>query len=165
MSIAPSLAEPDEGAAANGIDKSILALAEPRRIRDKDHVRFVAQQPCLICGRQPSDARHLRFSQPQALGRKVSDEFTVPLCRGHHREVHRRGDEAAWWKTAGLDPTLAARVLWLETHPLATTADSLGEVAQMAATGNGKKRAKRDRPVRKRGPNDKTNAIGAAGPK
>jgi hypothetical protein len=48
----------------------------------------------------------------------VSDEFTVPLCRGHHREVHRNGDEAAWWQNAGIDPIAAARALWLETHPL-----------------------------------------------
>jgi len=76
------------------IDKAALTLAEPRRIRDRDHVRYVATQACLICDRQPCDAHHLRFAQSRALGRKVSDEFTVPLCRGHHREVHRVGDEA-----------------------------------------------------------------------
>ena len=66
----------------------------------------------------PSDAHHLRFARHRALGRKVSDEFTVPLCRGHHREVHRSGDEAAWWKKIGIDPIIAARALWLETHPV-----------------------------------------------
>jgi hypothetical protein len=101
-----------------GIDKSTLHLAEPRRIRDREHVRYVAKQPCFICGRSPSDPHHLRFAQNRALGRKVSDEFTVPLCRGHHREVHRCGDEAAWWRKAGMDPTTAARALWLETHPV-----------------------------------------------
>ena len=99
------------------VDKGALALPEPRRIRDRDHVRSVAKHPCLICGRRPSDAHHLRFAQSRALGRKVSDEFTVPLCRGHHREVHRCGDEAAWWRSAGVDPAIAARVLWLGTHP------------------------------------------------
>jgi hypothetical protein len=79
---------------------------------------LVAKQPCLVCGRRPADAHHLRFAQSRALGRKVSDEFTVPLCRGHHREVHRSGDEAAWWKKAGIDPTVPARVLWLQSHPL-----------------------------------------------
>jgi hypothetical protein len=105
---------------AQGIDKSALSLPEPRRVRDRDHVRYVAQQPCLVCGRRPSDAHHLRFAQSRALGRKVSDEFTVPLCRGHHREVHRSGDEVAWWQKAAVDPTVAARALWLETHPMAT---------------------------------------------
>jgi hypothetical protein len=105
------------------INKSVLALSEPRRVRDRDHVRYVAKQACLICGRRPSDAHHLRFAQTRALGRKVSDEFTVPLCRGHHREVHRHGDEAAWWATAGIEPSAAARTLWLETHPALTAPD------------------------------------------
>jgi hypothetical protein len=101
---------------AKRIDKSDLAFPEPRRIRDRDHVRYVAKQPCLVCGRRPSDPHHLRFAQNRALGRKVSDEFVVPLCRGHHREVHRWGDEAAWWSNAGVHPMAAARTLWLETH-------------------------------------------------
>ena len=100
------------------IDKSELGHPEPRRIRDREHVKFVTKQPCLICGRMPSDPHHLRFAQYRALGRKVSDEFTVPLCRGHHRELHRYGDEPAWWQKVGVDPTAAARALWLKTHPL-----------------------------------------------
>ena len=101
-----------------GALRSPRPLPAPRRIRDRDHVKSVAKQPCLICGRRPADAHHLRFAQSPTLGRKVSDEFTVPLCRGHHREVHRCGDEAAWWKKTGIDPAAAARVLWLKTHPL-----------------------------------------------
>jgi hypothetical protein len=100
------------------IDKSLLAFPEPRRIRDRDHVRFVAKEPCLICGRLPSDAHHLRVAQSPALGRKVSDEFTVPLCRGHHRELHRCGDEPVWWLKVRINPMLKARELWLQTHPL-----------------------------------------------
>jgi hypothetical protein len=107
------------------IDKSVLALPEPRRVRDRNHVKAVAQHPCLICGRRPADAHHLRFAQSRALGRKVSDEYTVPLCRGHHREVHRCGDEAAWWRNAGVDPVIAARKLWLETPPLPVARDQV----------------------------------------
>ncbi|HTE76872.1 MAG TPA: ERF family protein [Xanthobacteraceae bacterium] len=102
---------------APSVEKSVLTHPEPRRIRDREHVRFVAQQTCLVCGRQPCDAHHLRFAQSRALGRKASDELTVPLCRGHHRELHRHGDETAWWQKLGLDPTGVARALWLETHP------------------------------------------------
>ena len=112
--------EPVSSTGAESIDKSELTHPEPRRVRDREHVRFVAKQACLICGRRPSDPHHLRFAQHRALGRKVSDEFTVPLCRGHHREVHRCGDEAAWWQKAGIDPTACARALWLQTHPLPT---------------------------------------------
>jgi hypothetical protein len=108
------------------VDKSVLALPAPRRIRDRDHVKSVAKQPCLVCGRLPADAHHLRFAQSPAVGRKVSDEFTVPLCRGHHREVHRCGDETAWWKRTGIDPSAAARVLWLKTHPLPSAIGQVG---------------------------------------
>jgi hypothetical protein len=100
------------------INKSVLGFPEPRRIRDRDHIRHVIKQPCLICGRRPSDPHHLRFVQSRALGRKVSDEFTVPLCRTHHREVHRCGEEGSWWLKTTIDPLAAARTLWLETHPL-----------------------------------------------
>jgi hypothetical protein len=108
------------------VEKSVLALPTSRRIRDRDHVKSVAKQPCLVCGRRPADAHHLRFAQAAALGRKVSDEFTVPLCRGHHREVHRWGDEVAWWDRFGIDPTATARSLWLNSHPLPIPVDETG---------------------------------------
>jgi hypothetical protein len=101
---------------AKGIDKSVLAVAAPRRYRNKEHLRYVAQQPCLLCGRKPSDPHHLRHVQPRALGRKASDEFTVPLCRVHHRAVHRAGDERAWWKQTSIDPLKIARQLWKHTR-------------------------------------------------
>ena len=99
-----------------GIDKSMLTVAAPRRYRNREHLRYVAQQACLLCGRKPSDPHHLGFTQPRALGRKVSDEFAVPLCRGHHRAVHRSRDERAWWRQAGLDPIKVARSLWKATR-------------------------------------------------
>jgi ERF superfamily len=95
---------------------SVLAVAAPRRYRNREHLRFVARQPCLVCGRKPSDPHHLRYLQPRALGRKASDEFTVPLCRVHHRAAHRAGDERAWWKAAGIDPLKFARRLWKRTR-------------------------------------------------
>jgi ERF superfamily len=104
---------PDQSA---GIDKSILAVAAPRRYRNREHLRSVAKQPCLICGRKPSDPHHLRYLQPRALGRKASDEFAVPLCRVHHRAVHRARDERAWWQAAGIDPIKVARNLWKDTR-------------------------------------------------
>jgi hypothetical protein len=98
------------------IDKSVLAVAAPRRYRNREHLRYVALQACLVCGRKPSDPHHLRHVQPRALGRKASDEFAVPLCRSHHRAVHRAGDERAWWQTAGIDPVKVARKLWKHTR-------------------------------------------------
>jgi len=111
-----AVAESIDPARAKGIDKSILAVAAPRRYRNREHLRYVAQQACLICGRKQSDPHHLRYLQPRALGRKASDEFAVPLCRSHHRAVHRASDEQAWWKAAGIDPVKVARQLWRQTR-------------------------------------------------
>jgi ERF superfamily len=106
-------ADPDQSV---GIDKSVLAIAAPRRYRNRQHLRYVAKQPCIICGRKPSDPHHLRYLQPRALGRRASDEFAVPLCRVHHRAVHRARDEQAWWRTVGVDPDQVARKLWKNTR-------------------------------------------------
>jgi hypothetical protein len=114
-----------------GIDKSLLALPEPKRHRNKEHLRFVARQPCLVCGRKPADAHHLRYIQPRALGLKPSDEFTVPLCRVHHRAVHRVGDERAWWKAIGIEPAPFAQRLWQQTR--GTETSQLGPVGGEAA--------------------------------
>ncbi len=145
------------------IDKSVLTIPEPRRVRDRDHVKSVAKQPCLICGRRPSDAHHLRFAQHPALGRKVSDEFTVPLCRGHHRELHRCREEADWWRKAGIDPTVQARALWLQTHPLPTSSDKMEIEDAPAASGTTPKASEHDRASRQRSMNRKTNPV-AVGP-
>src|ERR1039457_4338113 len=118
------------------IDKSLLTIADPKRLRDKAHLRFVASQPCLVCGRQPSDPHHLRFAQPRALGLKVSDEFTVPLCRGHHREIHRYGDEIAWWSKHRLDPLIVASTLWRHTHPLPAKPQRSGSDGSVADVQN-----------------------------
>src|SRR5262249_52646132 len=37
------------------------------------------------------------------IGMKVSDEFTVPMCRGHHRQLHPVGNDVAWWQTLKID--------------------------------------------------------------
>ena len=103
---------------------SVLALGKTVRLRDKDHRRFVLRQACLVCGRVPSDPHHLTFTQPRALGRRVSDEFIVPLCRVHHRELHRADDEAVWWRRLNIDPIPVALRLWQQTR-------GYGELAPM----------------------------------
>jgi hypothetical protein len=100
---------------AGRVDKTNLPISTPRRIRDKEHLRYVASQPCIICGRCPGHAHHLRFAQPRALGRKVSDEWTVPLCITHHRALHSVGNEERWWKEKGIDPIAHAVRLWWDT--------------------------------------------------
>jgi hypothetical protein len=101
------------------------SISKPIRERDRNHLRFVASQPCVVCGRGPSDAHHIKFAEQRTMGRKVSDKFTVPVCRLHHRELHRRGDERAWWDKHGLDPLPFAAALWERTHAVDSAAADL----------------------------------------
>jgi hypothetical protein len=114
-------AKPKEHATAAPALAPAAAAVAPikiaKRLRDKAHLKFVASQPCLVCGRQPCDPHHLRFAQPRALGLKVSDEFTVPLCRGHHRQLHQAGNEKTWWENLQVNALEIARDLWEKSHP------------------------------------------------
>jgi hypothetical protein len=105
----------------------VVTINKPVRERDRNHLRFVASQPCLVCGRAPSDAHHLKFAEQRAMGRKVSDKYTVPICRLHHRELHRRGDEHAWWENQGIDPLPIAASLWERTHAVGSAAAEFGD--------------------------------------
>jgi hypothetical protein len=105
-----------EKADAGSVDKTSLTISALRRVRDKEHLRYVASQPCIICARAPGQAHHLRFAQPRALGRKVGDDWTVPLCATHHRALHSVGDEETWWKEKGIDPIAHAVRFWWDTR-------------------------------------------------
>jgi ERF superfamily len=124
----------------------VRALGKTVRLRDKDHRKFVLRQACLVCGRVPSDPHHLTFTQPRALGRRVSDEFIVPVCRVHHRELHRSGDEAAWWRRFNIDPLTVALRLWQQTR-----GDS--ELSPSGDTATSAKAAESPEPIASRDPN------------
>ena len=106
--------------------------AKTIRLRDKEHCRFVTTQPCVVCGRTPTEAHHIRFAQPRALGRKVSDEYTVPVCRLHHRDLHGYGDEASWWASVSIDPLPIALELWRRSR-LTYSLDASGSEPLSAA--------------------------------
>jgi hypothetical protein len=114
------------------------AAAKTIRLRDKEHCRFVATQPCVVCGRTPTEAHHIRFAQPRALGRKVSDEYAVPVCRIHHRELHRYGDEASWWAGVNIDPVPMALELWRRWRSACLPVGSeFGQTSDRGAPGMG----------------------------
>jgi hypothetical protein len=109
----------------------VFPLQKTGRRRSKAHLAFVASQPCLVCRCSPCDAHHLKFAQPRALGRKVSDEFTVPLCRDHHRDLHLFGNEVAWWTNLKIAPLEIARTLWT-----ASQSNSNGPISGPAASSD-----------------------------
>jgi hypothetical protein len=117
--------------------KEVTVIGKPVRERDREHLKFVAAQPCLVCGRSPSDPHHIKFAEQRAMGRKVSDRFTVPICRLHHRELHRRGNERAWWQSQGIDPVAVAATLWGKTHAITAPANLAGDT-DLAVNFNGK---------------------------
>jgi hypothetical protein len=131
----------------------VTVIGKPVRERDRDHLRFVAAQPCLVCGRTPSDPHHIKFAEQRAMGRKVSDRFSVPICRLHHRELHRRGNEQAWWQKQGVDPLVVAASLWANTHA-ATRMTGLADDIDRPANVNGSDFGTVVRPQ-----NDETNPI------
>jgi hypothetical protein len=143
------------------IDKSVLAISEPRRYRNKEHLKFVALQACLVCGREPSDPHHLGFAQPRALGRKVSDEFAVPLCRTHHREVHRSGNELNWWQQYSLDPLITAAALWAKMRPVGLPDQNVN--VERTPARSGAPEPERIARSSKQPQNRKTKPISAAG--
>jgi len=120
---------------ANG-SQEVTVIGKPIRERDRDHLRFVAAQPCLVCGRTPSDPHHIKFAEQRAMGRKVSERFTIPICRLHHRELHRRGNERVWWQKQGIDPLVVAASLWAKTHT-ATPTTGLSDDIDRPANVNG----------------------------
>jgi hypothetical protein len=117
-------------------EQTVRVIRKPVRERDREHLKFVASQPCLLCGRTPSDAHHIKFAEQRAMGRKVSDRFTVPICRLHHRELHRRGNERAWWESRGIDPLVIAATLWGKTHAVVPAAVNIP--GDRSTTINGK---------------------------
>lgn len=132
----PSAPLPAEAALQPALAEAGLAHPkEPPRKRSKAHLLFVREQPCLVCRQTPCDAHHLTFAQPRALGRKVSDEFTVPLCRAHHEELHRHGNERAWWANLQIAPLPVAQELWATSPVQGPTERAGGSAAALASLG------------------------------
>jgi hypothetical protein len=95
------------------IDKSVLTIGEPKRIRCKEHLRSVASQLVSSAGARPlMHTHHIRYPQSRGLSLKVSDEFTVPLCASYHHDIHVTGKEREWWQEHKIDPIEIANTLW-----------------------------------------------------
>jgi hypothetical protein len=121
----------------NLAEQTANVIRKPLPERDREHLKFVASQPCLICGRTPSDPHHVKFAEQRAMGRKVSDRFTVPICRLHHRELHRKGNERAWWEKRQIDPLPVAAGLWAKTQAFASAAMNIDDERAQPAEING----------------------------
>ena len=90
----------------------------PRQHREA-HLDFIRDLPCLISGRRPVDAAHIRYGDTQygkahaGAAEKPSDQWCVPLHHDIHMQQHANGNEASWWESQGIDPLEVAGRLWL----------------------------------------------------
>ena len=80
--------------------------------RRRQHLAFVRQLPCVVCGKAaPSEAAHVRSGSDAGAGMKPSDRYSVSLCTSCHALQHEFG-ELRFWSVARIDPLNVAFRLW-----------------------------------------------------
>src|SRR5215471_11341990 len=83
---------------------------DPRR--QANHLTFVRQLPCVVCGKAASsEAAHVRSGSDGGAGIKPSDRYCLSLCTSCHSLQHEFG-ELRFWSTLSIDPLNVALRLW-----------------------------------------------------
>ena len=80
------------------------------------------------------NCRHLRFAQPRRWAARSATSSRCCLCRSHHRDRHRTGNDMRWWAQFGIQPMSIAYKLWIQTHPIPTSANPAGPDIKARAT-------------------------------
>lgn len=74
------------------------------RLRSQKRMQAARDLGCSICKNPIADAHHLRTAgHMRAMSLKNGDDFTIPLCRKHHDELHAFGDEKLFLALNGVD--------------------------------------------------------------
>lgn len=82
------------------------------RLRSKKRMQAARELGCAICKNPVADAHHLRtIGHRRAMSLKNGDDFTIPLCRRHHDELHAFGDEKLFLALNGVDVVQILRQL------------------------------------------------------
>jgi hypothetical protein len=86
---------------------SVMPLSYRRksdRLRSKKRMQAARDLGCCICKNPVADAHHLRtVGHRRAASLKNGDDYTIPLCRKHHDELHMFGDEKLFLALHGVD--------------------------------------------------------------
>lgn len=70
----------------------------------------IKSRGCCICKNPVADAHHLRIiGHKRGMSVKNGDDYTIPLCRRHHDELHAMGDEKLFLDLHGIDPVKVLR--------------------------------------------------------
>jgi hypothetical protein len=74
------------------------------------HCNFVRSHNCCVpgCSGRPIEVAHVRNGSGAGISQKPSDWHTLSLCRDHHSEQHRIGEQS-FEKRHGIDMTELAR--------------------------------------------------------
>ncbi|EMU8997176.1 DUF968 domain-containing protein [Providencia rettgeri] len=78
---------------------SLMLKPKFKRWTSDEYLKWVKSQPCCVCGAIADDAHHLIGYGQGGTGTKAHDLFTIPLCRIHHRELHK--DPNGWEREYG----------------------------------------------------------------
>jgi hypothetical protein len=95
--------------------KVYLRLASPSTSRQSPpQVRCLPA--CLICGRSPADADHLRFAQPRAMGARSATNSPYPCAESITGTSITSETKSPWWERRAIDPLATSRMLWISTR-------------------------------------------------
>ena len=90
-------------------------------MRSKQYLRWVRQQPCVMCGAPADDAHHAVGQHKDLAGMaiKAGDEYAMPVCREHHNRIHQ--DPALqYWQGFWLVQTLSRALQSSQMDPAIT---------------------------------------------
>lgn len=87
--------------------------------KDRRHLAFIAGLTCCVCGTSPVECAHVRFGdhvsgKMQALAKKPSDHWVVPMCPSCHRngpQAQHSQNERKFWEKHGINPIRLAAML------------------------------------------------------
>jgi hypothetical protein len=88
------------------------------RVTDETYLAYIRELPCLLCGKTPVDAAHVRMAEPRlhkrqtGMGERPDDRWALPLCRACHERQHA-GGERMFWEIRDVNPFAACLVLRL----------------------------------------------------
>lgn len=89
-----------------------MLIPKTKPIRDPKWMAHLKTLPCRCCGAYGSDPAHLGHAR--GMGYKEGDDWCVPLCRIHHREMDTdpRGKEVWWMQNVAIPEAERAYREW-----------------------------------------------------
>lgn len=101
----------DKAAMTRIVHPQPVRQREGKRFKCPEHLNFIAEQMCAVCGHRPVQVHHLlkyRGGTRRGTGKRAGDDKVVPLCPNHHTDLHLatvRGGGASFEAKYGLEAT------------------------------------------------------------